>query len=141
MSLRASTSRCDAQQDKSASTNISTLSDADRILTIMQAATSDTQPAITEHLAATVLVRAASFQQSVATGGPLWCAGNIAWVVSSWNGLLGPLLAGQETVLYEGTLDVPSRKRGWEIMRRYGVETLVTPPSVMRTIWAGTPQT
>lgn len=141
MSGRASTSPCYAQQDQSASTTISTVRDADSILCNMQVATSDTQPALTEHTTATVLVRAASFQQAVATGGPLWCAGNIAWVVSSWNGLLGPLLAGQETVLYEGTLDVPSRKRGWEIMRRYGVETLVTPPSVMRTIRSWTPQT
>ena len=117
---------------------VSTIRDAQDGFCTMQIATSDTPPALTRHNTAGVLVRAASIQQALGTTGPLWCAGNIAWVVSTWNGLLGPLLFGQEAVLYEGTLDVPNQKRGWEILQRYAVQTLVTPPSVMRTIrsWA-----
>lgn len=141
MSGRANTSPSYAQQDTAQAQPISTVRRADSILCSMQVATSNTTPALTRHSTATVLVRAASFQQAVATGGPLWCAGNIAWVVSTWNGLLGPLLSGQEAVLFEGTLDVPSTKRGWEIMHRYSVETLITPPSVMRMIRSWTPQT
>lgn len=133
-----------AQQDNNiTNATVSTIRDAADWICTMQVATSDTPPALTRHSTAGVLVRAASFQQALDPKGPLWCAGNIAWVVSTWNGLLGPLLFGREAVLYEGTLDVPSQKRGWEILRRYSVETLVTPPSVMRTIrsWASnTPQ-
>lgn len=141
MSGRGMTSPSYAQHNGAGHQSISTIRDADSIFCSMQVATSDTVPVLTRHSVAGVLVRTASFQQAVATDGPLWCAGNIAWVVSSWNGLLGPLLAGQEAVLYEGTLDIPSTKRGWEIMHRYGVETLITPPSVMRTIRSWVPQT
>lgn len=138
MSGRLSASPGYAQQHLRSQRSISTIRDAEDFMCIMQVATSDTLPALTKHSTAGVLVRAASFHKYVAAAGPLWCAGNIAWVVSTWNGLLGPLLFGREAVLYEGTLNVPSSKRGWEIMRRYGVETLVTSPSVMRTIrsWA-----
>lgn len=134
MSGRMSAAPRYAQQDQQAQGSISTIRHAHDWLCTMQIATSDTPPALTRHDTAGVLVRAAAFQQAMAPKGPLWCAGNIAWVVSTWNGLLGPLLAGQECVLYEGTLDVPSRRRGWEILRRYAVDTLVTPPSVMRTL-------
>lgn len=134
MSGRLSASPRYAHQDDRSTRTISTIRAQSDFMCAMQVATSDTPPAMTKHSTAGVLVMAASFQQNVAAAGPLWCAGNIAWVVSTWNGLLGPLLFGQESVLYEGTLDVPSSKRGWEIMRRYGVATLVTSPSVMRTI-------
>lgn len=138
MAGRLSSSPRYAHQRPDETDNVSTIRDAGDWLCTMQIATSDTPPALTKHDTAGVLVRAASFQQALAPTGPLWCAGNIAWVVSTWNGLLGPLLFGQECVLYEGTLDVPNRRRGWEILRRYAVETLITPPSVMRTIrsWA-----
>jgi acetyl-CoA synthetase len=41
----------------------------------------------------------------------------------------------------EGTLDVPSRSRAWEIIERYGVNALVTTPSVVRNLrqWVDTP--
>lgn len=138
MSGRLSTSPKYAHQQDSSPRTISTIRDPDDVICAMQVASSDTPPAMTQHPTAGVLVSAASFQRSIAADGPLWCAGNIAWVVSTWHGLLGPLLFGHQTVIYEGTLDVPSSKRGWEIIRRYSVGTLVTSPSVMRTIrsWA-----
>lgn len=138
MSERPSSRPDYAQRADSGVATVSTVRAAQDWFCTMQVATSDTPPALTRHSTAGVLVRAASIQQALGTTGPLWCAGNIAWVVSTWNGLLGPLLFGQEAVLYEGTLDVPNQKRGWEILQRYSVETLVTPPSVMRTIrsWA-----
>ena len=101
-----------AQQDQDDPGSISTVRQASDWLCTMQIATSDTPPALTRHDTAGVLVRAAAFQLAMAPKGPLWCAGNIAWVVSTWNGLLGPLLAGQECVLYEGTLDVPKPPDG-----------------------------
>ena len=138
MSGRLSSTPQYAHQLDQSEQTISTVRDPDDVICAMQVATPDTPPAMTQHSTAGVLVSAASFQRSIAADGPLWCAGNIAWVVSTWHGLLGPLLFGQEAVIYEGTLDVPSSKRGWEIMRRYSVGTLVTSPSVMRTIrsWA-----
>ena len=68
----------------------------------------------------------------------VWCAGDIAWAVTQFHGIYGPLACGDTTVMYEGTLDVPNHQRAWEIIARYGVEVLLTSPSVVRTIrgWA-----
>ncbi|GAA5164023.1 acyl-CoA synthetase [Ornithinimicrobium tianjinense] len=90
------------------------------------------------HGTAAVLASAIAVHGHLRTGGPFWCAGDIAWAVTQFHGVYGPLAWGDASVMYEGTLDVPHHGRAWEIVRRYGVETLVTSPSVMRTIrgWA-----
>src|SRR5699024_12406232 len=95
MSGRGMTSPSYAQQNGAGHQSISTIRDADSIFCSMQVATSDTVPVLTSHSVAGVLVRTASFQQAVATDGPLRCASNIAWVISSLNWLLWPLMAGQ----------------------------------------------
>ena len=41
---------------------------------------------------------------------------------------------GATVVMSEGTLDVPTRSRAWEIIERYGVNALVTTPSVVRSL-------
>lgn len=90
------------------------------------------------HGTAAVLANAIAVHGHLRTGGPFWCAGDIAWAVTQFHGIYGPLAWGDASVMYEGTLDVPHHGRAWEIVRRYGVETVVTSPSVMRTIrgWA-----
>ncbi|GAB3051439.1 AMP-binding protein [Sediminivirga luteola] len=74
-------------------------------------------------------------------GRVFWCAGDIAWAVSQFSGVIGPLLRGDTPVMYEGTLDVPTQRRAWEILARYRVGTMVTPPSVLRAMraWHGEP--
>ena len=70
-----------------------------------------------------------------------WCAAEIAWIGGQSHGVYGPLAAGATTVMTEGTLDVPARSRAWEIIERYGVNALVTTPSVVRNLrqWVDTP--
>ncbi|NDL59109.1 AMP-binding protein [Phytoactinopolyspora mesophila] len=78
---------------------------------------------------------------AVAEGGVFWCAGDVSWIGAQAHGVLGPLLAGTTTVMFEGMLDVPTRHRTWDIVSRYGVSTLVTTPTVIRLLrgWSQRP--
>ena len=70
-----------------------------------------------------------------------WCAAEIAWIGGQSHGVYGPLACGATAVMSEGTLDVPTRSRAWEIIERYGVNSLVTTPSAVRNLrqWVDTP--
>ncbi|MDO5741212.1 MAG: AMP-binding protein, partial [Ornithinimicrobium sp.] len=92
------------------------------------------QPVSVLHGTAAVLANAIAVHGQLRTGGPFWCAGDIAWAVTQFHAIYGPLAWGDASVMFEGTLDVPDHGRAWDIIGRYGVETLITPPSVMRTI-------
>ena len=90
------------------------------------------------------LVAAATVHRRALTTRPndvFWCAAEIAWIGGQSHGVYGPLACGATTVMSEGTLDVPSRSRAWEIIERYGVNALVTTPSVVRNLrqWVDTP--
>ncbi len=96
------------------------------------------QPVSIVHGTATMLAGAIAVHRELRTGGVFWCAGDIAWAVTQFHGIYGPLAHGDTAVMYEGTLDVPSQTRAWDIIARYEVESMVTPPSVVRTVrgWA-----
>ncbi|HEV7534112.1 MAG TPA: AMP-binding protein, partial [Acidimicrobiia bacterium] len=90
------------------------------------------------------LVTAATVHARALTTRPddvFWCAAEIAWIGGQSHGVYGPLACGATTVMSEGTLDVPSRSRAWDIIERYGVNALVTTPSVVRSLrqWVDTP--
>ena len=69
-----------------------------------------------------------------ADGDVFWCAGDVSWLGAQAHGVLGPLLAGARTVMYEGTLDVPDPARTWHIVERYAVTSLMTSPSIVRAL-------
>lgn len=96
------------------------------------------QPVSIVHGTATMLAGAMAVHRRLRTGGVFWCAADIAWAVTQFHGIYGPLAFADTVVMYEGTLDQPSPTRAWEIIARYGVESIVTSPSVVRTIrgWA-----
>lgn len=90
------------------------------------------------HGTATMLAGAMAVHRRLRTGGVFWCAADIAWTVTQFHGIYGPLAHGDTVVMYEGTLDQPSQTRAWDIIARYDVESMVTTPSVVRTVrgWA-----
>lgn len=96
------------------------------------------QPVSILHGTATMLAGAMAVHRRLRTGGVFWCAGDITWTVTQFHGIYGPLAFGDTVVMYEGTLDQPSQTRAWDIIERYDVESMVTSPSVVRTIrgWA-----
>jgi acetyl-CoA synthetase len=62
-----------------------------------------------------------------------WTAADIGWVTGHSYIVYGPLANGTTSVMYEGTPDTPGRDRWWQIVARYGVTTLYTAPTTIRT--------
>jgi acetyl-CoA synthetase len=62
-----------------------------------------------------------------------WCAADIGWVTGHSYIVYGPLTNGATSVIYEGTPDTPGKDRLWDIAERYGVTTLYTAPTAIRT--------
>jgi acetyl-CoA synthetase len=62
-----------------------------------------------------------------------WCAADIGWITGHSYIVYGALCNGTTSVMYEGTPDFPARDRWWEIAERYGVTTLYTAPTAIRT--------
>lgn len=61
-----------------------------------------------------------------------WCAADIGWVTGHSYIVFGPLSVGMTSVLYEGAPDYPNNDRLWEMVERYGVNTLYTSPTALR---------
>jgi acetyl-CoA synthetase len=117
---------------------------ADHPLLIVPLAHRRGRPTWIVHRTGGYLVAAATTHFRALTTRPddvFWCAAEIAWIGGQSHGVYGPLAAGATTVMSEGTLDVPTRSRAWEIIERYGVNALVTTPSVVRNLrqWVDTP--
>lgn len=92
-------------------------------------------PVTVLHATANVMVSStAVHRRGISGGGVFWCAGDVSWLGAQVHGIYGPLACGDTTVMFEGTLDVPTHTRAWEIIQRYGVSTLLTSPSVVRTM-------
>lgn len=97
------------------------------------------RPVLTVHGTATQLAAATAIHRyGLSPGGVFWCAGDISWLGAQVHGVLGPLACGDTSVMFEGTVDVPSYRRLWDITERYGVSTLVTTPSVLTQVRAWT---
>jgi acetyl-CoA synthetase len=100
------------------------------------------RPVSVLHGAATLCASALAIHRyALADGDVFWCAGDVSWVGAQAHGVYGPLVAGGTAVMFEGTLDVPTRHRTWDIVHRYGVSTLLTTPTVIRLLrgWSRRP--
>ncbi|HUW79171.1 MAG TPA: acetate--CoA ligase [Candidatus Nanopelagicaceae bacterium] len=62
-----------------------------------------------------------------------WCTADVGWVTGHSYVVYGPLVNGATQVMYEGTPDSPHQGRMWEIIQKYGVTTLYTAPTLIRT--------
>jgi len=92
-------------------------------------------PVTVLHATANVMVNAtAVHRRGISGGGVFWCAADVSSLGAQVHGIYGPLACGDTTVMFEGTLDVPTHTRAWEVIERYGVATFVTSPSVVRTM-------
>jgi acetyl-CoA synthetase len=117
---------------------------ADHPLLVIPIANRRGRPTGIVHRTGGYFVAAATCHQRALTPGPddvFWCAAEIAWVGGQSHGVYGPLACGATAVMFEGTLDVPTRARAWELIERYRVSVLVTTPSVVRNLryWVESP--
>jgi acetyl-CoA synthetase len=93
------------------------------------------RPVIAVHGTANLLAAAVAVHRyGLSPGGVFWCAGDLGWIAAPTHGIFGPLAWGDTTVMLEGTLDVPTHHRIWDVIERYGVATLLTTPSVLAQI-------
>ncbi len=108
---------------------------ADHPLQLVSLANRRRQPLAVALGTAHSLVNALALHRAgIAAGSVIWCAGENSWLGTQVHGIYGPLAAGETAVLYEGTVDVPTHARAWQLLRRYAVSTLLTTPSVLRAM-------
>lgn len=62
-----------------------------------------------------------------------WCTADVGWVTGHSYVVYGPLSNGVTQVIYEGAPDWPERDRFWQIIQKYGVTTLYSTPTAIRT--------
>lgn len=96
------------------------------------------------HRAGGFLAYASTLHRRALTSGPddvFWCAVDIGWVAGQSHGVYGPLATGATNLIFEGTLGTPTHARAWHLIERYGVNALVTSPSIARNLrqWVDSP--
>lgn len=62
-----------------------------------------------------------------------WCTADIGWITGHSYVVYGPLSNGMTQLMYEGAPDYPQRDRYWKLIEKYGVTTLYTSPTAIRT--------
>lgn len=63
-----------------------------------------------------------------------WCAADIGWVTGHSYIVYGPLANGATTLMHEGVPNWPDASRIWQIVDKYGVDTLYTSPTALRSL-------
>jgi len=82
-------------------------------------------------------VALASSMQRIFNGRPgetYLCTSDIGWVVGHSYIVYGPLIAGQTTILYEGTPVRPDGGILWSLVERYKVNTMFSAPTAIRVL-------
>jgi acetyl-CoA synthetase len=116
---------------------------ADDPLLVLHLASRRGRPTGIVHRAAGLLVCASALHRALSTtvDDVFWCAVDIGWVAGQTHGIYGPLALGATSVAFEGTLDTPTHARTWQIIERYGVNSVMTTPSILRSLrqWVDSP--
>ena len=82
-------------------------------------------------------VALASSMQRIFNGKPgdtYLCTSDIGWVVGHSYIVYGPLIAGQTTILYEGTPVRPDGGVLWSLVERFQVNTMFSAPTAIRVL-------
>ena len=82
-------------------------------------------------------VALASSMQRIFNGKPgdtYLCTSDIGWVVGHSYIVYGPLIAGQTTILYEGTPVRPDGGVLWSLVERFKVNTMFSAPTAIRVL-------
>ncbi|MDO9024378.1 MAG: propionate--CoA ligase [Zwartia sp.] len=82
-------------------------------------------------------VALASSMQRIFNGRPgetYLCTSDIGWVVGHSYIVYGPLIAGQTTILYEGTPVRPDGGILWSLVERFKVNTMFSAPTAIRVL-------
>lgn len=113
-----------------------TTMDSEDLLFVLYTSGSTGKPKGIAHSTAGYLTGAASTHRLVFDLKPsdvYWCTADCGWITGHSYIVYGPLANGATSLIYEGTPDHPDRDRWWELCAKYGVTTLYTAPTAIRT--------
>ncbi|MDA8693221.1 acetate--CoA ligase [Saprospiraceae bacterium] len=65
-----------------------------------------------------------------------WCTADIGWITGHSYIVYGPLLAGAQTLMFEGVPTYPDAGRFWAICEKYKVNQFYTAPTAIRALMA-----
>ncbi len=66
-------------------------------------------------------------------GDVFWCTADIGWVTGHSYIVYGPMSNGVSCLMYEGGPGYPDKDRFWALIEKYGVTTMYTAPTSIRT--------
>ena len=69
-------------------------------------------------------------------GDVYWCTADIGWITGHSYIIYGPLLAGANTLMFEGIPTYPDAGRFWNIVDKYSVNIFYTAPTAIRALQA-----
>jgi len=69
-------------------------------------------------------------------GDVYWCTADIGWITGHSYIVYGPLLAGAQTLMYEGVPTYPDAGRFWDICEKHKVNQFYTAPTAIRALMA-----
>jgi len=69
-------------------------------------------------------------------GDVYWCTADIGWITGHSYIVYGPLLAGAQTLMYEGVPTYPDAGRFWDICEKHKVSQFYTAPTAIRALMA-----
>ncbi len=69
-------------------------------------------------------------------GDVYWCTADIGWITGHSYIIYGPLLAGANTLMFEGIPTYPDAGRFWNIVDEYSVNIFYTAPTAIRALQA-----
>ena len=69
-------------------------------------------------------------------GDVYWCTADIGWITGHSYIVYGPLLAGAQSVMFEGVPTYPDAGRFWQICEKLGVHQFYTAPTAIRALMA-----
>jgi acetyl-CoA synthetase len=64
----------------------------------------------------------------------LWCTADIGWLTMHIWGIVGALVNGVTTVMFEGALDYPTPARFYQVVSKYRVNKIFTAPTAIRML-------
>ena len=69
-------------------------------------------------------------------GDMYWCSADVGWITGHTYIIYGPLLAGAQSLMFEGVPTYPDAGRFWQICEKHKVDQFYTAPTAIRALMA-----